>query len=162
MCSYSDSIAIGNTSYGYELIQSQLSTNRFVSPRAGESALSYTHWVHNGLMIPANDRSLNWTTLYWSQIYSYLQLSCFAIYQMESIPRRSAHMSPRSWLPRPRTCGRTRGWFGYVHSVDWAPIYRLLVIDLSLIWLCISDDVIMLWCWQHLISLRMNHWSVSE
>jgi hypothetical protein len=42
----------------YEHIGSQLSTNRFVSPRASESALSYTHRVRNGLMIAANARTL--------------------------------------------------------------------------------------------------------
>ena len=84
--SYCDTIAIGDTSYRYELIRSQLSTNRFVSPRASESALSYTHRVCIGLMIAANDWTLNLTTLYWSQIYSNLQLSCFAIYRTESIP----------------------------------------------------------------------------
>jgi len=78
--SYCDTIAIGDISYCYELIRSQLSTNRFVSPRASESALSYTHRVRNGLMIAANDRTLHLTMLYWSQIYSILQLSCFAIY----------------------------------------------------------------------------------
>jgi len=80
MSSYCDTIAIGDTSYKYELIRSQLSTNRFVSQRASESALSYTHWVRNGLMIAANNTTLNLTMLYWSQLYSTLLLSCFAIY----------------------------------------------------------------------------------
>ena len=78
--SYCDTIAIGDISYRYKLIQTQLTTNRFASARASESALSYTHRVRNSLMIAANDRTLNLTTLYWSQIYSILQLSCFAIY----------------------------------------------------------------------------------
>jgi len=111
ICLYCDTIAIGDTSYEYELIQSQLSTNRFVSPRASESALTYTHRVHIGLMIVANDRTLNLTMLYWRQIYSTLQLSCFAIYRTESIPCHSGHMNPRSHLPRPRKCGRTKGRF---------------------------------------------------
>ena len=111
MSSYCDTIAIGNTSYEYELIWSQLSTNMFVSPGASESALSYTHQVCNGLMIAANDRTLNLTTLYWSQIYSIPQLSCFAICWTESITRHSGRMNPRSHLPRPRKCGRTKGWF---------------------------------------------------
>jgi hypothetical protein len=89
MSSYCDTIAIGDISSHYELIARQLSTNRFVSPRASESALSYTHRVCNGLMIAANDRTLNLTTLYWSQIYSILQLSYFAIYCKQSIPRHS-------------------------------------------------------------------------
>jgi len=96
MSSYCNTIAIGDTSYEYELIWSQLSTNRFVSPRASESALSYTHRVRNGLMIAANDRTLNLTTLYWSEIYSILQLSCFAIYWTESIRRHSGHMNRKS------------------------------------------------------------------
>jgi len=40
MSSYCDTIAIGDTSDEYELIWSQLSPNKFVSPRASESALS--------------------------------------------------------------------------------------------------------------------------
>jgi len=94
--SYCDTIAIGNISYCSELIWSQLSTNRFMSSRASESALSYTHRVRNSLMIAANNRTLNLTTLYWSQIYSILQLSCFAIYWTENIPRHSAHMNRKS------------------------------------------------------------------
>jgi len=109
--SYCDTIAIGDTSYESELIWSQLSTNRFLSPRASESALSYTHRVCNGLMIAANDRTLNLTTLYWSQIYSFLQLSWFAIHWTESIPRHSGRMNPTSHLPRSRNCGRTKGGF---------------------------------------------------
>ena len=111
MSSYCDTIAIGDTLYAYELIWSQLSTNWFLSPRTSESALPYTHRVRIGLMIAANDRTLNLTTLHRSQIYSILQLSCFAIYWTESIPRHSGHMNPRSYLPRPRKCGRTKGWF---------------------------------------------------
>jgi hypothetical protein len=64
MSSYCDTIAIGDISSHYELIGSQLSTNRFVSPGASESALSYTHRVRNGLIIAANDRTLNLTTLH--------------------------------------------------------------------------------------------------
>jgi len=96
MSSYCDTIAIGDTPYACELIWSQLSINRFVSPRASESALSYTHRVRNSLIIAANDRTLNLTTLYWRQIYSILQLSCFAIYWTESIPRHSGHMNRKS------------------------------------------------------------------
>jgi len=75
-----DNIAIGDILSKYELIRSQLSTNRFVSPRGGDSALSYSHRVRNDFMIAANDKTLNLTTLNWSHIYSILQLSCFAIY----------------------------------------------------------------------------------
>jgi hypothetical protein len=99
MSSYWDTIAIGDILYRYELIQSQLSTNRFASARASESALSYTHWVRNGLMIVANDWTLNLTTFYWSQIYSILQLNCFAIYRTESNPRHSGHMNRKSHSP---------------------------------------------------------------
>jgi len=152
MSSYCDTIAIGDTSYRYELIWSQLSTNRLMSPRASESALSYTHRVRNRLMIAANNRTLNLTMLYWSQIYRILQLSWFAIHWTESIPHHSGHMNPRSQLPRPRKCGWTKGWYVEVHSVDWAPIYWLLVIDLSPIWLRISRDAILFWYWPHLIS----------
>jgi hypothetical protein len=67
ICSYCDTIAIGDTLYEYELIWSQLSTNSFGSPRASESALSYNHRVRNGLMIVANNWTLNLTSLYWSQ-----------------------------------------------------------------------------------------------
>jgi len=111
MSSYYDIIAIGDTFYVYELIRSQLSTNRFMSPTASESAPSYTHRVRNGSMITANDRTLNLTTLYWSQIYSILQLSCFAIYGTESIPRHSVYINPRSHMPRPRKCGQTKSSF---------------------------------------------------
>jgi hypothetical protein len=64
MSSYCDTIAIGDISNHYELIRSQLSTSRFVLPTASESALSHTHRVCNGLMIAANDRTLNLTMLY--------------------------------------------------------------------------------------------------
>jgi hypothetical protein len=67
MCSYCDTIAIGDISSYYELIGSQLSTNGFMSPRASESALSYTHRVRNCLMIGAKDRTHNLAMLYWSQ-----------------------------------------------------------------------------------------------
>jgi len=100
MSSYCDTIPIGDTSYKYELIRSQFSRNRFMSPRASESALSYTHRVHNSLLIAANDRIFNLTKLYWSEIYSILQLSCIAIYWMESIPRHSGHMNRKSRLPQ--------------------------------------------------------------
>ena len=110
MSSYCNTIVIGDTSYRYKLIWSQLSINRFVSPRARESALSYTHQVSNGLIIVVNDRTLNLTTLYWSQMYSILQLSCFAIYWAESIPCHSGHMNPKSYVLRPRRCGRSKGW----------------------------------------------------
>jgi len=93
MSSYCNEIAIGNSSYEYELIWYQLSTHRFLPPRASESALSYTHRVRNGLKIPANDRTLTLTKLYWSKMYSILQLSWSAIFWMESIPHHSGHMS---------------------------------------------------------------------
>jgi len=92
--SYCDTIAIGDTKYRYEFIWTQLSTNRFMSPRASESALSDTHQVSNGLMIAANNRSLKWTILYWSLIYCHLQLSCLAIYWTQSVLCHSAHMNP--------------------------------------------------------------------
>jgi len=111
MSSDCNTIAIGDASWSYKHIWSQLSTNRFVSPRASDSALSYTHRVHNGLMIAANDRTPYMTTHYWSQIYSILQLSWFAIDWMESIPRHSGDMNPRFHSPRARKCGRTEGWF---------------------------------------------------
>ena len=145
MCMYCDTIAIGDTSYRYELVWSQLSTNRFVSPRASESALSYTHHVRNGLTIAANDRSLNITTLYWSQISSNLQLSCFAIYWMESNLRHSRHMNPMCHFPRLRRCGRNEGWFLQVHLVDRALIYGSFISDSCHIWLCISRDGMVVW-----------------
>jgi len=126
MCSYCDLIAMGDTSYEYERVWSQWSTNTFVSPRASESALSYTHQVHNALMIAANDRILILTTLYSSTIYSDLKLSCFAIYRTESIPRHSGQVNPRSYSPRPRNCGRMKGWFASVHLVNRAPIYMII------------------------------------
>jgi len=118
MCLYHDPIAIGDTSYAYVLIWRQLSTNRFVSPRASETALSYTHWIHNGLTIMANNRSLNLTTLHWRQRYSNLQLSCFTIYWTENIPCHSGHMNSKSYLPRPRRCGAIR--------VVWYKLIRLI------------------------------------
>jgi hypothetical protein len=107
--SYCDTIAIGDISYYYEPIQSQLSTTRFVSPRASESALSYTHWVRNGLMITANDRTPNLSMFYWSQIYSILQLGCFALYWTESIPRHSGHMNRKSHLPQTKKLWSKQG-----------------------------------------------------
>jgi len=76
LSSFCDTVTIVDTSYTYELIPSQLSTNRFVSPGASECAIDDTHWVRNGAMIAVNDRILNLTTLFWSQLYSILQLSC--------------------------------------------------------------------------------------
>jgi len=145
ICSYCDTIAIGDTSYEHELLWSQLSLNKFVSPRPNGSALSYTHRVLMGLMITANDRTLNLTTFHWRQIYSSVQLDCFAIYRTESIPCHSGHINPRCHLPRPGKCGRTKGLFLSVHSVDWAQIYWWMVIDSSPIWLCISWDAIVFW-----------------
>jgi hypothetical protein len=100
ICWNCDTMAIGDSLYKYELIWSQLWTNRFVSPRASESTLSYTHWVRNSLMIAANDRTLNLTMLYWSQMYSILQQSCFAIYWMESIPCHLGYMNRKSYSPQ--------------------------------------------------------------
>jgi len=111
MCSYCDTIAIGDTSYGYELIWSQLSTNRVVSPRASESALSYSHQVRNGLTIAANDRTLNLSMLHCSQIYSDLHMSRFAINRTECILRPSGHINPKSYSPNHRQCGQAKGWF---------------------------------------------------
>ena len=98
--SYCDTIAIGDISYRQELIWSQSSTYRFKSPWASESALLYTHRVRNCLMIAANNRTLNLTTPYWSQISSILQLSYFAIYQMERITRHSGHMNRKAHSPQ--------------------------------------------------------------
>jgi len=106
-----DIIAIGDNSNGYELIWSQLSMNRFLSPIARESAFSYTHWVCYGWTIMAQDRTLNLTTLYVRQIYSDLHLSSFAIYRTESILRHSGNMNPKSGSPSQRECGWTEGWF---------------------------------------------------
>ena len=100
-----DTIAIGDTSYRYELIRSQLSTNRFVSPRASESALSYTHRVCIGLMIAANDWTLNLTTLYWSQIYSILQLSSSAT-TLISVRNTRVFRTALTALTEPRTLWR--------------------------------------------------------
>ena len=108
---YCDTISIGNTLYRYELIWSWLSTTRSMSSWARESTFSYTHKVCNGLTIAANYRSLNLTTLYWSEIYSNLPLSCFAIHWMESILCHSAHMNHMSYLAQPRRCGWNKGGF---------------------------------------------------
>jgi hypothetical protein len=162
LCSDCDTFAICNTLYRYKFIWSQLSTNRFVSPRASESALSYTHWVHNNLTIMANNWSLNHPMYYWSQIYRNIQPSCFAIYWMENILRHSGHMNPNSYLPRPRRCGWNWGWLIHIHSLDRTPIYQLLVSNVSHIWLCICGDALMLWYWWHLISLGMNHCSTGR
>jgi len=141
--------------YRYKLIYSQLATLGFVSPRASESALSYTHRIHNTFTIMAHYRTLNLTTHYWRQIYSNLQLSCFAIYWMESISCYS-----RLSLIRPDEPGK--GWLLYVHSVDGAPIYGLLVTIISLIWLCISRDATVVKYWRHIISPGMNHGTMIE
>ena len=133
VCLYWDTIAIGNTSFRYELIWSQLSTNGFVSPRASESALSYTHRVHNGLMMAANYRTLYLTTLYWSQIYIILQLSCFAIYWMESIPHHSGHINPKSstWPDQEGVVGIRVDFYKSIRSTKlryidhWFPTYLL-------------------------------------
>jgi len=109
MCSYCDTIAIGDSSYGYKSIWNQLSTNRFVSPRASESALSYTHRVHNGLTTTVNHRTLNLTTLHLSLICSDLQLISYAIYQTECILHHSENMNPKTYSPKHRQCGRTKG-----------------------------------------------------
>jgi hypothetical protein len=71
-----------------------------MSPRASESALTCMHWVHSHSMIAANDRTLNLTKLYWSQIYSILQRSCFAMYWTESIPHHWGHMNCESLSPQ--------------------------------------------------------------
>ena len=150
--SYCDTIAIGDTLYRFELRWSQSSTNRFLSPKASESTLSHTHRVCNSLMIAANDRTHNLTMLYWSQMYSILQLSWFPIYWTESIPRHSGHINPKYYFPWPRRCGWNESWFVSVHSVNRTPIYRWLVTILSHIWLCISWDAVVVWYWQPLIS----------
>jgi len=69
--------------------------------------------------------------LHWRQIYSDLQLSCFAIYWTQSIPRHLGHMNPRSYSSRPTMCGRNNGAFVSVHSAERAPIYRLFFTSLS-------------------------------
>jgi len=152
MSSYCDTIAIGDTPYEYKLFWSQLSINRFVSPRASESALPYSHQVRNSLIIAANDRTLNLTTLYCSQIYCIVQLSCFAIYWTESIPRHSGHINPKAYLLWPRGCGWNKGWFLYIDLGDRTPIHQVLITSLSLIWLCIFLDEVVVLYWRHLIS----------
>jgi len=99
-CSSCNAIAIGDTLYTYELIRTQLPTNRFMSPAASESALSYNPWVRNHLTIVAKDRSVHLTMLYWSQIFSNLQLSWFAIYGMESIPCHLGYINRKSHSPQ--------------------------------------------------------------
>jgi hypothetical protein len=106
MCWVCDLMGIGDTSYRYEFMWCQLSTNWFVSPRASENTLWCTQWIHSGFTIAAYDRSLNLTALNWSHIYGYLQLSCFAIYQMDSIPYHLGHnnhtfSSPQTHKVRP-------------------------------------------------------------
>jgi len=95
-----DTIAIGYTSYRHKVIWSQIWMNRFMSPRASESALSYTHRLWNCLTVPAYNRSLNMTILYWTKIYRYLRLSCCTIYWMESIPCRLGYMNLKSCSPQ--------------------------------------------------------------
>jgi hypothetical protein len=117
MGSYCDTIAIGDISSHYELIWSQLSTNWYLSPFASESALSHTHRVCNGVMIAANNSPLNFTTLYWGQIYRVQQLCCFAIYRMESILR---HSGPMSKSPSPQTKEMwSKWWLIYTTSFGW-------------------------------------------
>jgi len=99
---------------------------------------------------------------YYSQIYSNLRLSSFAICWTESILCHSGHMNHKSNLPRLRRCGRSKGWFRSVHLVDRAPIYRSLVTGWSPVWLCISRDAMVVWYWQHPTSSGMNHRSMSE
>ena len=152
MSSYCDTIAIGDTSYGYDLIWSQLSKNWFLSPRASESALSYTHRVCIGWMIAANDRTLNLTMIYWSQIYTILQLSCFPY-----IERRVSRATQDIWI-QGHTCPDQESVVKLrVDSYKSIWLTRLRYIDywlsaLSSIWLCISWDAIIFWYWWHLIS----------
>jgi hypothetical protein len=94
LCSYCDTIAIGNTLYWYELIWCQFSTNRFMSARAGESMLAKNHRVYNSPTTAANDRSLNMTMLYWSQIFIYLQLHC-----LPHIESRVTCTTQNTWIP---------------------------------------------------------------
>jgi hypothetical protein len=159
---YCDTIAIGNPLYESELIRGQLATNWFLLPLASQYALSYRHWVRNGLTIEANDRSYNFTILHWSQIYRSLPLS-FLPY----IEFRVSCTTQDAWIPSPIRhkairCSWSNSWFVQVHSVNWTPIYRLPVTGSSFISVWISQHGIMLWCSWHLISREMNHWSVSK
>jgi hypothetical protein len=91
MSSYCDTIAIGDTLYRYQLIGSQLSTNRFVSPGASESALLYTHQVRNRLMIATNNRTLNF---YYALLepniqYSVTKLFCHISHGEYPVPLRT-------------------------------------------------------------------------
>jgi len=145
MCRYCDTFALGHTMYRYELIRSQLSTNISMSPRASEGGLSYTHWVCYGLTIAANNRFLNLTTLYWSLIYSNLQLCYFGIYWMESMLCHSGHINPKPDSPSPKSCSWNTGSFVWFHSVNSALIYFLIVTNISLKWLYISRDAMLVW-----------------
>jgi len=162
MCQLWDSITISDSSYRYELIWSQLSSNRFVSPRAGDSAITYTPRVRNGLMIAANNRTLNLSMLHWSQIYSVLQLSYFAICQIESIPCCSGNMNRKAHLPQ-----ALKMWLkqGLIHSMPFGwQNSNLSIIGKSHSFLMTlhSSRSVVVWNWRHLISQRMNHWSMRD
>jgi hypothetical protein len=162
MCSDCNTIVLGNFLYTYKLMRSLLSTNRFLSPRPSESSPSYTHRVHNTWTVAVNHRTLDLTKLCWSHIYSDLPLSCFAIYQNESILCHLGHMNPESYVPRQRQSSRTMGSILYVDSVSCPPLYEWFVNNTSAIWLFISRDAMVVWYWEHPISFGLTHCSISE
>ena len=86
---YCDTLANGNTLNQYQFISSQLSTIRFLSPRASETAIPYTHWVHNSVTITAKDRFLTWLSFirakdsvicHWT-VLPYIELRAFCTTQ---------------------------------------------------------------------------------
>jgi hypothetical protein len=126
ICLKCNIIAICDTLYEYELIRSQLWTSRFLSPSASESAHRYTHRVSNCFIIAANARTGNFTMLYLSQMYSILQLRCFAINWTESILHHLGHKNRESHSPQTKkvwsTLGLTRiSSFGRQRT-DWFSI----------------------------------------
>lgn len=112
MSCYGNNIDIGDTSNEYELIWSHLTTNRIMSPSASESSLLCTYMVHNCLIIAENDRTLNLTKNDWSQIYGFLQLSCFVIYWTESIPHHSECKNHTSHSPKAKKVLLKKGLIG--------------------------------------------------
>jgi hypothetical protein len=119
----------------------------FVSPRASECALSYAHQVRNDLMIAANARTLNMTTLNWSQLSSILQLSCFAIYWTESILCNLGHMNHKSHSPQTKKVWSKKGLirispFGRLGSDVSIIRYWLVSYMTLLIWWCLNGSIL--------------------
>jgi len=102
--SYCGTLANDNTLNQYEFISSQLSAIRFVSPRASETAQSYTHWVHDSVTITANDRSRTWLSFigakdsvicHWAFLpYIELRASCTTQHMKITTP---VHGSKKVW-----------------------------------------------------------------